>query len=169
MVQALEHLVGQGRRTIAMLDFSVTGKLSPRGLEFNDILGDLEAKGGAVLAAALSEPDMDAGGAAVGRLFDAWPDLDAVVAFNDSVAIGIIKELQKRGLTVPEQVAVLGIDGLPIGRIVTPELSSLQLDMRDVGDSAVKLVVGMWSGDLPLRGPEVHQHVHHTLLVRESA
>ena len=167
--EGLRHLLAAGRRTIVMLDFSVTGTLSARGVAFNRLMADLGARGGAVLAAAHSEPDLDAGGQAVTMLFEAWPDLDAIVAFNDSVAIGTIKELGRRGVSVPQDVAVLGIDGLPIGRIITPELSSLHLDMRAVGETALHLVVGMWSGKLPLRGPKVHHQVSHTLLTRDSA
>ncbi|MGX9901363.1 substrate-binding domain-containing protein [Arthrobacter sp. SA17] len=149
--------------------FSSTPEPSQRGAEFLRLCKSSGMNGIIHLDPAKAEPDMEAGKAAV-RSFDRqWEPGDAIIAFNDSVAVGVIKELQHENLKVPEDVAVLGIDGLPIGLIVTPELTTLQLDLRDVGNEAVNMVVNMAAGKLPLRGEGVHRRVQHVLVERHSA
>jgi DNA-binding LacI/PurR family transcriptional regulator len=81
----------------------------------------------------------------------------------------VMKAAARAGLDVPGRCAVLGIDGLAMGVVSTPELSSLDLDIAALGRIAVELATGMQTGELPPTGPDVHRVVTHTLLLRESA
>ncbi|HEY8280987.1 MAG TPA: LacI family transcriptional regulator, partial [Leifsonia sp.] len=62
-----------------------------------------------------------------------------------------------------------GIDGLDIGQLVTPELTSLALDKAELARVALELIDGMLSGRLPLSGGPSHATMTHTLMKRESA
>jgi len=161
----IAHLDDTGRRHIAMLDDTLGEGPSERGQIFETIMAErglepIRLAGGPTIADGVDS---------MRRLLETRPEVDAVIAFNDLVAMGAMKELHRVGMDIPGRMAVLGIDGLSIGEIVTPELSSLALDLRSLGRLAVGLVVGMHSGELPMSGPEVHRTVVHTLLLRETA
>jgi DNA-binding LacI/PurR family transcriptional regulator len=161
----IAYLHDSGRRHIAMLDAGSGDEPSERGRLFERIalergLEPLRMRGGPTIADGVD---------AMRRLLDSRPEVDAVIAFNDLVAMGAMKELHRVGVDIPGRCAVLGIDGLSIGEIVTPELSSLALDLRAVGRLAVQLAVGMHAGELPMTGAEVQRTVSHTLLLRATA
>src|SRR6266511_2885188 len=60
--------------------------------------------------------DRDGGAAAAARLLDANPGLTAIVALNDSMAVGALAALRSRGLAVPDDVTVVGFDDMPVAR-----------------------------------------------------
>ena len=63
---------------------------------------------------------MSDGYAAMGRLLDKMPGLTAVFAMSDVQAVGAIRALHDRGLRVPEDISVVGFDGIELGRYVSP-------------------------------------------------
>jgi DNA-binding LacI/PurR family transcriptional regulator len=165
---ALEHLIASGRRSIAMLDSSKDEALSARALVYDRLYREHGFQP-SVLRVSTTEPQIADGRNAIPLLRELRPDFDAIIGFNDVVAIGALKQLVSEGVRVPEECAVMGIDGLPFGVIVTPELTTLDLDMREVAEVAMELIVGMSDALLPLSGPEVQRFVSHNLVVRESA
>lgn len=96
------------------------------------------------------------------------PTADAVVAFNDLVAFGVLRELRLAGVEVPGQVRVLGIDGLSVGRYVTPRLSTLALDMTEVARTALDLVLGIADGRTAPGTPDASRRVVHRFVAAET-
>jgi LacI family transcriptional regulator len=79
---------------------------------------------------------------AVARLLDDGGELPQAVAFaNDQTAVGALSELRRRGVRVPDDLAVVGFDGIPLGRLVTPALTTVRQPMRRIGEEAVELLV----------------------------
>jgi LacI family transcriptional regulator len=64
----------------------------------------------------------------------------AVVCANDQTAIGAMSALGRAGLRVPADVAVTGFDGVHIGRHVHPGLTTVAQPMRELGETAVRLL-----------------------------
>jgi len=64
---------------------------------------------------------------------------DAIFAVNDPIAIGVMMELKKRGLKVPEDIAVVGFTESPIGRIL--DLSSVSQPTQEMGRVAAQLLL----------------------------
>ncbi|MFR9674363.1 LacI family DNA-binding transcriptional regulator [Streptomyces sp. TR06-5] len=60
---------------------------------------------------------------------------------NDQMAVGALAELRRRGVRVPEDMAVAGFDGIPLGRMVAPGLTTVRQPMRSLGEKAVELLV----------------------------
>jgi len=60
---------------------------------------------------------------------------------NDEMALAVLHTLHKRGLRVPEDVAVAGCDGLPFSRYTIPSLSTVVLDYRNLGRLAVETIL----------------------------
>lgn len=82
------------------------------------------------------------GRAATERLLDAAGEVpQALVCANDQMAVGALQTLERRGIRVPEDVAVVGFDGIPLGRVVRPGLTTVSQPMRRLGEAAVDLLV----------------------------
>jgi LacI family transcriptional regulator, gluconate utilization system Gnt-I transcriptional repressor len=69
-------------------------------------------------------------------------DVDAVFAANDSHAIGLLAGLRDAGRRVPDEVAVVGLGDLEVGRLVEPALSTIRIDGRAIGRAAAALTLG---------------------------
>jgi LacI family transcriptional regulator len=83
----------------------------------------------------------DSGVAAVGELLSVLPDLTAIVALNDSMAVGALAELRDRGVRVPEDVSVIGFDDMPIAADVSPALTTVRLPLVEMGVRAMMLAL----------------------------
>ncbi|GIF14326.1 LacI family DNA-binding transcriptional regulator [Actinoplanes teichomyceticus] len=84
----------------------------------------------------------DGGAAAAGELLAAAPDLTAILALNDSMAVGTLATLRERGVAAPQQISVTGFDDMPIARDVTPALSTVRLPLVGMGERAMALALG---------------------------
>jgi LacI family transcriptional regulator, gluconate utilization system Gnt-I transcriptional repressor len=69
-------------------------------------------------------------------------DVDAVFAANDSHAIGLLAGLRDAGRRVPDEVAVVGLGDLEVGRLVEPALSTIRIDGMAIGRAAAALTLG---------------------------
>ncbi len=79
---------------------------------------------------------------------------DAIFAASDALAIGAITALQEAGLRVPEDVAVMGFDGMEAGANLQPPLSTVFQPVADLGREAVRIVLA--TIDDPERIPVQH-------------
>ena len=98
-----------------------------------------------------------------------WDDLaaggpDALVAFNDLDGFRLLRDLRAAGLRVPQDVRVVGVDGLALGEFVTPRLSTLTIDLAEVAGAALDLVAELLRG-APVAPVRV---VPHRFVVRDS-
>lgn len=66
---------------------------------------------------------------------------DAIFATSDEQAFGVLRALYDRGLSVPDDVAVVGFDGVDSGRSVIPSLTTLQRPFARLGEIAVELLL----------------------------
>lgn len=66
----------------------------------------------------------------------------AVAAFNDQAALGLVAEAAAQGVTVPGELSVVGVDGVPTGAMTTPALTTVAVDLEELGRTAVDLLAG---------------------------
>ncbi|EPD66622.1 LacI family DNA-binding transcriptional regulator [Streptomyces sp. HGB0020] len=102
------------------------------------------------------------------RLAARWRDLDldAVFAYNDEYAMLLMRALQDAGLTVPEDVAVMGADDLMLGRLLRPRLSTVHIELpsgRDLAELVDRAVRN------PGAAPETHKVLGATVIHRDSS
>lgn len=71
------------------------------------------------------------------ELYQRYPDLDAVFALADTLAIGAMRAAHDLGLNVPEDVSILGFDGLEESRFTIPRLSSVRQDTESIARRSV--------------------------------
>ena len=73
-------------------------------------------------------------------------DFDALVAANDAMAIFAMKELQLRGIRVPDDVAVAGFDDCENGRLLVPGLTTIRQSFYDIGRECVNAMLAILTG-----------------------
>ena len=141
---AVNHLVAMGHKKIAFLNGSKNSMVSEeRNLAFlqhmreNGIEPDenLVAYGYYVPDCAKSHvPTFMEHGAT------------AIVCASDMIASGVIAELNRMNLKVPDDVSVIGYDDLPVAAQLTPKLTTIRQDRYDLGKSAVLMLDGLIRG-----------------------
>lgn len=87
----------------------------------------------------------------------------AIIASSDVIAFALISELGARGLTVPEDVSVVGFDGLDLGAQYNPRLTSVRQPIADLGRIAIELGESLIAG-----APPDHVVLELSLLARSS-
>lgn len=80
-------------------------------------------------------------GYAAGRVLAADPDVSAVFAANDQMAIGLLLALHEAGRAVPGDVSVVGFDDIPEAEFFTPPLTTVRQDFAAVGQASIRLLV----------------------------
>jgi DNA-binding LacI/PurR family transcriptional regulator/PAS domain-containing protein len=74
-------------------------------------------------------------------------EFDALIAANDYMAIDSIKEMKKRGLSIPRDIAVVGFDDIEEGRYNHPPLTTVHQPLFNLGYKAVKLILSILRGE----------------------
>jgi LacI family transcriptional regulator len=71
---------------------------------------------------------------------------DAIVAANDLMAIGVMKACEEAGLTIPDDIAIVGMDNLDIASRVYPKLTSVALLQEEIGRNAAQILMDRLHG-----------------------
>ncbi len=90
---------------------------------------------------------------------------DAIVAYNDLLAMGLLLEARALGIRVPEQVSVAGFDNIAYGRLVSPALTSVDMMGEATGELAMRKLVGVIKGEPSSHDDDV---VPSRVVARES-
>lgn len=93
------------------------------------------------------------------------PHVTAVFAANDQMALGVTKAMADSGRAIPEEVSIVGFDGVPESAFFRPSLTTVRFDFAEVGRRAVDHILDLIHGVDP--APPLR--VVPELLVRESS
>jgi DNA-binding LacI/PurR family transcriptional regulator len=138
---AVDHLLGRGRTRIG----TITGPLDmPPGLDRRTGYRQALAAVGRP-----HDPGRDATGdfsaasgeRATSALLDHDPDLDAIFAASDLMAVGAVRTLIRAGRRVPDDVAVVGFDDSVVAETATPALTSVHQPVVDIGRRLVRVLL----------------------------
>ena len=99
------------------------------------------------------------------RILAMNPRPTAIFAANDSMAIGALCAFREDGLRVPEDIALVGFDDIPIARFLTPPLTTVRVEIAELGRRAVSHVISALEGT---DGTKKKDLIKTTLVVRES-
>jgi DNA-binding LacI/PurR family transcriptional regulator len=167
--EATEHLIGLGRRRIAAIGDQSRSDLGTAPLRLAGYKQALERAGipfdRSLVMPAASYHRAD-GAEAMERLLDLEEPPDAVFCFTDLLALGALRTLLRRGVSVPEQIAIAGFDDIEDGRFATPSLTTIAPDKDELARVAVDLLASRIAGE-PQAPPREVQAAHR-LVVRES-
>lgn len=135
---ATQHLVDQGYRQIGI----ITGPLD--WWEARERMAGWEAtlaaKGIIREASQIVEGDWSAtsGEQGILRLLEQYPQLEAVFACNDQMALGVLQGAHRSGRRVPEDLAVVGFDNMPESAFFYPPLTTIHQKLVELGCTAVR-------------------------------
>lgn len=82
-------------------------------------------------------------------LLDNHPELTALVVFNDRMAIGALREVQARGLRVPQDLSITGYDNLPLTADLSPPLTTIDQGFEQTGTLTVNHLMAVMDGESP--------------------
>lgn len=145
--QVVDHLVSKGHRRIAAL----AGHFSPYiiGVRYNSFLSAMEAHGLSVDESGVTMCDRDVHSAteAALALLSRPNRPSAILAFNDILAAGVVKAARRLDLRLPEDLAVVGFDDSTICSMLEPELSSVHVHCRRMGELSMERLTMLLNGE----------------------
>jgi LacI family transcriptional regulator len=164
--QATRHLLALGRTRIA----HVAGpppwhEAEDREAGWRTALKEAGVRAGPVVHGTWSA---ESGVGAFAALLDRRPNLDAVFVANDQMALGVLRAARERGIAIPDDVAVVGFDGLEEGAQFTPSLTTVVQPLRELGELAVHAAIAATNGD-PWTDGAASRMLATELVIRESA
>lgn len=137
-------LIGLGHRRIAIVG-SVgagfdTATARARSLGYHEALSAAGLSRDPGLEIAVDEWQPGPAARGVDAALDSGVDIDAIFAFTDSMAVGILSALSTRGLRVPDDLSVVGFDDVAGGRFASPPLTTVSFDKRAFAESTLSLL-----------------------------
>lgn len=165
--QAVDHLLGLGRRRIAYLTSRYD--LSPvrervEGYRRALVKHDLAYDERYVVRGAMT---VEGGYEMAHEALALNPPPDAVFAYNDLVAIGCLRAFRETGLRVPDDVALVGFDDIALAAFVEVPLTTVAQPTQEIGETATNLLLNRIESDV--RHPPVRVVLPPRLVVRASS
>ena len=99
------------------------------------------------------------------QLLNLRPMPDAVICANNLLALGCMQAAQELGLRIPKDVGVMTFDDYPFSRMTTPELTVVDIDVRDMGEQAGRLLVE----NIRKPGNQVQTYTTNPLLIERQS
>lgn len=109
----------------------------------------------------------ESGYGAVQTLLKASPRPTAIFAANDATAIGAMFALREAGIALPAEMTLAGFDDIPIARYLTPQLTTVRVDIAELGRRAVEELLSEIEN--PGAGSSRKELIATTLAIRESS
>ncbi|HTH75518.1 MAG TPA: LacI family DNA-binding transcriptional regulator [Trinickia sp.] len=142
------HLSERGVRRPAF----IAAQLDPRTMQRR--AGFRRALRAAGLDAELEVLTEDPSSAALGcrllrELLEKAPDCDAVFCCNDDLALGVLFECRRQGISVPGELAVVGFNDLPFAAVSAPSITTVATPRYEVGVQAARMLLQIVNGEAP--------------------
>ena len=164
---AVEHLLKLGHRNIGILggymEKSHAAHTRYKGCEKAFAEQGMKLEPGRQYRSAFFS--MEEGYHAMEQLFEQMPDLTAVFAMADVLAVGAIRAIRDRGLRVPEDVSVIGFDGIELGNYLSPRLTTVRQARERIADRSLEILLSDIAGERPA----VHELLPFDIVEGESA
>lgn len=135
---AARHLVERGCRNIAMIE-GPKDMPTPRERSAGFMSGMHEMHMEPIVVCS-GNYDMMSGQKCMEQILARHPKVDGVFAHSDKIAAGAIHSLHAYGRSIPQDVAIIGFDGLQIADLLTPQLTTLVQPLGDMADAATSML-----------------------------
>lgn len=138
--QATRWLISQGHRKILHLTWPGRQTVERRQDGYHDATREAGLEDAVLVAEGFTPAD---GEAAIAKWLTDHPDLDGVTAIfcaADNLAFGAITALKAAGVDVPDQVTVVGFDGVALGEMHSPPLTTVFVPFKEFGNEALSLL-----------------------------
>ncbi|MBX2829616.1 MAG: LacI family DNA-binding transcriptional regulator [Rhodospirillales bacterium] len=143
------HLVQKGYQRIGFLG----ARMDPRSHRRLEGFKEAMQSGGRydpdLIMTTTVSSSVSLGSELIGQLRARRPDLDAVFCNNDDMALGALFGCQKAGLSIPEDMGIIGFNDLEMMAAACPSLTSIRTDRYAIGKRAVEMIRAVLDGDIP--------------------
>ncbi|GHO42723.1 LacI family DNA-binding transcriptional regulator [Ktedonospora formicarum] len=170
--EATRHLLSLGRRRIAAIGLrsDLLRQTETSEMRLHGYLSALQEAGiahdEALIPTTVTPYTRQSGYIAMRQLLENAVSLDAVFCFNDLMALGALRALHEAGLYAPQDVSIVGFDNIEEGCYALPSLTTIAPDKQQIGETAVRFLLGRIEGTRT--EPPERVHVPFTLIKRES-
>jgi DNA-binding LacI/PurR family transcriptional regulator len=168
---AVEHLIDQGYRNIGIITGISSWFATKQRLEGWRLA--LQRNGLPAKQAQIVEGDWTtaSGKSGISQLLTQYPDLDAVFVLNDQMALGVLSELNQRHIRIPQEIGVVGFDGIEEAAYFTPSLTTVYQPFDTFGRELVGIIVKMIEENVRKKTYSIPEPIFITpeLIVRDSS
>ncbi|PIL19466.1 LacI family transcriptional regulator [Puniceibacterium antarcticum] len=161
---AVQHLVGQGHHRIAFL--SVTARTSAREERRNGFARALAETGAEDAGTVEAELTWDGAAGSAAKVLALPGRPTAVLCFNDILAAGLMLGLRRAGREPGVDIAIVGLDDLPLAQLTYPSLTSVAMLPEQIGALAARLLVRRL---VDRAAPIARSIVAPALMIRQSS
>jgi LacI family transcriptional regulator/LacI family repressor for deo operon, udp, cdd, tsx, nupC, and nupG len=166
---ATEHLIQKDHRRIAYV-----ASLADRGDDMERMAGyrDGLAEAGIDFDPALVVPGTgraDGGQRALPLLLSLDDPPSGVFCYNDMTAIGLMDAARRAGLSLPQDLAIVGFDDIAFARFAHPSLTTIAQPMAELGQGAMEMVLALLADDVGSELPVTDVTIKGRLIVRASS
>ncbi len=163
---AVSHLIAQGFERTGFLGARMDPRVQRRFEGYRDAMKAASLFDPRLIVTTPVPTSVTLGGTLLADLLSRAPDLDAVFCINDDLALGVLFECQRRQISVPEEMAVVGFNDLEFMAAAVPSLTSVRTNRYEMGRNAVTMVTAAIEGSRPLQ-PVVD--LGFELVIRQSS
>ena len=164
----VDHFVGAGYRRIAFIggDADRDTRGTDRRAGFIAAMSALGLDATRLIAAGMPPISMREGADAMALLLTRFPDTEAVICVSDLSAFGALTECQRRGVEVPERIAIAGFGDFELAAVSVPSLTTINAFARDIGLRAAGVILDVLDGR---QGAPARVVIAPELIVRGSS
>lgn len=165
--EATSHLLQQGCKRIVHIGGNMLRNVySERFRGFKQALyeNNVEFDQNLLFITDMSE---QAGIEVAGKLLKLRPRPDGIFTANDTTAVSVIVELEKAGIKIPEEIAVVGFNNEPISQVVKPNLTTVDYPAREIGEIAATSLIGQLKNSQSSNLSTIV--LKHSLIIRDSS
>lgn len=168
---AVQHLIERGYCNIGIITGPLSWRISHKRLAgWQAALTDA---GYTISEQQIAEGDWTAGSGEKGiiKLLVQYPEMDAVFACNDQIALGALSMIQQRGIKVPQEFGIIGYDDIPESKYFTPSLTTVHQPFANYGKIIIHSLLEMIEQNLngePIVQPETVE-ICPEMVVRRSS
>lgn len=163
----VEYLCQAGHRDIAFIKGPDLDLLASqerlRGIKLALRLSDIEYSSNRVIEGDFT---FESGYSAAKKIITKFPNVTAIFAFNDEMAVGAIRFLKEQNIKVPQDISVVGFDGIELGKYTDPTLTTIKQSGYHLGLKSIELLNNI------INNRKIEDHkifIPHKLIVRESS
>lgn len=160
VTELLDHLQALGHRSIGYLSGPTASWINE--LRWTTLFDRAVERGLSIVELGPSVPTREGGAAILPRVRAAA--VTAVVAYNDLIAMGLLRACRDAGIRVPEDLSIVGFDDIFGADLTSPALTTVRSPMRELGEGAVRRLLAEIAGQPADNGLKLTTE----LIVRES-
>jgi len=148
--EAVEHLISLGHRQIACITNAALPYTSAVQ-RLNGYCQALEASGIPYDSDLVREGDFEtqSGYEQMKSLLDSGKKFSAVFVASDALALGAYHAIRESGLTIPEDISLVGFDDLPLSSFISPALTTVRMPARKIAQDSCYLLMRLMKRDFP--------------------